>query len=211
MYNNINLVNSMSIIKNKAFVTGLFNRYEIRIRNFLMLKKHQKEDVEDIVQETFLKAHKVTDWKNVENPEAYLISIAKNAYNDHIRKEIRNVTHVDADISKVAVKDDMPSPEQTIVGRQELNDLERIVNKLTPRVKQAIIYVKFLELSYTEAAELMNVSKSTLKNHITIGMTECRKQMNNPATHVITKEDNKIISFSDHNSLERKNSSRILE
>lgn len=199
MYIYVILVNLMSNSEGKNFVAGLFRRYELNIRKFLMRKSSQKEDVEDIVQETFLKAHKVADWENVKNPEAYLVSIAKNTYRDHIRKETRNAADNMVDASLYEIKDDAPTPEQFAEGRQNIAKLETVINSLTPRVKQAIILIKILDVSYAEASEIMNVSVSTIENHVAKGMSVCRGKIQIQAIYSGQSfQGNKVISFSDH-------------
>ncbi len=194
----------MAISDNKALVAKLFRRYEINIRKFLMRKTYQKEDVEDIVQETFLKAHKVSEWNEVKNPEAFLVSIAKNTYKDHIRKETRRISYSDVDISRLELTDEAPSPEQTLSGQQEIQELEFVINSLTPRVKQAIVLIKILNSSYAEASEIMNVSLSTLESHVAKGMSECRKKMQAQMAYSGLPElDDNIFSLSQHKSSKR--------
>jgi len=180
-------------------VIKLYQQYELNIRKFLMRKVHQKEDVEDIVQETFLKAHKVSDWEDVRNPESYLVSIAKNAYRDHIRKETRNIVYNRTDITCLEIKDDRPSPEQIISGKQDFRELEKVIESLTPRVKQAIILIKIMNVTYAEACKIMGVSISTLENHVTKGIAECRRKIKTQREYSgLRSYEGTVISLSDH-------------
>ncbi|PHZ84729.1 RNA polymerase sigma factor [Paremcibacter congregatus] len=192
----------MSKIENKAFVNRLYRRYERNIRKFLMRKGQQAEDVEDIVQETFLKAHKVSNWQQVVNPESFLVSIARNAYKDHVRKEMRTISGAGIDPENVVVESDLLSPERFAAGRQDIQELEKIIYEMAPRVKQAFILIKIMHVSYRDAATIMNVSTRTVENHITKGMAECRKKM------VLVQDDvgfrdttGQVISLSDHKAL----------
>lgn len=177
----------------------LYQQYELNIRKFLMRKVRQKEDVEDMVQETFLKAHRVSDWEDVRNPESYLVSIAKNAYKDYIRKETRNIVDNRTDITCLEMKDDKPNPEQIISGKQDFRELEKVIGSLTPRVKQAIILIKIMNVTYAEASEIMGVSISTLENHVTKGIAECRRKIKTQAAYSgLRSYENTVISLSDH-------------
>lgn len=164
-----------------------------------MRKTRQNEDVDDIVQETFLKAHRVSNWRDVQNPESYLVSIAKNAYKDHIRKEMRNIVNSSADITRLELKDDRPGPEQTLAAIQDLKELEKVINSLTPRVKQAIILIKILNVSHAEASKIMNISMSTLENHVTKGLSECRRKMQAQTEQTDRRSsESKVVSLSEH-------------
>ena len=186
----------MTAEKNKGMVTRLFQRYELNIRKFLTSKSQQKQDVEDIVQETFLKAHKVSDWAGVQNPEAYLVSIAKNAYKDHIRKETRNIVDSDVDITRLEIQDDIVDAETLVSAKQDYGELEDVIDSLTPRVKQAIILIKIMNVSYVEASEVMSISVGTLEHHITKGLAECRRKIKAHAKYAgLRSYDNTVLSF----------------
>jgi len=183
--------------ENETFVARLFRQYEIKIRKFLLLKKHNLEDVEDIIQDTFLKAHKVPNWQDVKNPEAYLVSMARNTFHDHVRKEIRSAI----DQIEDEVIDGTPSPEQRLSDRQQLKELGDVINDLTPRLKQAIILVKVLGLSTSEASEIMGITKGALKNHIMRGMIACRKKIKENAEASLP-EGQRVISLNDYKRAE---------
>lgn len=170
-----------------------------------MRRVRQKEDVEDIVQETFLKAHRVSDWEDIKNAESYLVSIAKNAHRDHIRKEARNILDNRSDIAHIDLKDDKPDPEQIISGKQDFKELEKVIDSLTPRVKQAIILIKIMNVTYSEASEIMGVSISTLENHVTKGLAECRRKIKTQAVYSgLRSYEGTILSLSDHKASDNK-------
>lgn len=164
-----------------------------------MRKAYHREDVDDLVQETFMKAHKVSDWKDVKNPEAFLVRIAGNAYHDHIRKESRNIADCSTDATMAEVEANQPTPEHTVSMKQQIKELEMVVNSLTPRVKQSLILIRILNVSYAEASEIMNISISTLESHVAKGMGECRRKLNRVSPNAtIPSSTKKIISLSQH-------------
>lgn len=189
----------MSKPENKKFVERLFQRYELNIRKFLMRKAYQREDVDDLVQETFMKAHKVSDWKDVKNPEAFLVRIAGNAYNDHVRKENRNIVDCTTDAATANVEANQPTPENTVSMKQQIKELEMVVNSLTPRVKQSLILIRILNVSYAQASEIMNISVSTLESHVAKGMAECRRKLNRVSPNsAMPSSTKKVVSLSQH-------------
>jgi len=166
-----------------------------------MCKSHHKEEVEDLVQETFLKAHKVSNWNEVKNPEAFLVRIASNAYKDHLRKERRNIADGAEDISQADIEGDLPTPEQILSRMQEIKKLEKAINSLSPRVRQAIILIKILNISYKEAGEIMNISVSTIESHVKKGMVDCKVELERQSLDLGKDASaKKIISFSEHKS-----------
>lgn len=163
--------------RRRTFLVKLFGRHEGRVRRFLLWKGHRNEDVDDLVQETFLRAHKVETWDEIDNPRAFLMRIARNAHNDGLRRKARDVTEDSACIDGLEFGSGQPGPEQVLSGRQELAELEAAINDLTPRTKQAIILVKILNVSYAKASKIMGISVNTLENHIVKGLASCRKRV----------------------------------
>ncbi len=158
-------------------IAGLFRRYETNIRAFLKKRVFQREDVEDMVQETFLKAHKVENWEEVKNPEAYLVRVASNVARDKLRRQQKDLIEGSDDITALDVTSGGPNPEQKTEHQQDLIALEQVIAGLTPKVRQAIIFIKIMNLSYAEASKIMGITISTLENHIARGMADCRKKM----------------------------------
>lgn len=195
----------MSKHEDMTFIANLYKRYELNIRKLLMHRSHHRQDVEDIVQDTFLKAHKVSNWGEIDNPEAYLVSIAKSAYNNHTRKKIKNIAGNTLDITQAEIADDRPTAERIIAGKQDMKELGKVINSLTPRLKQAVIMIKVRKLSYVEASEIMNISKRTLENHVANAMAECRRKINTKARYSgLRSYNDKVISLSEHRFSEKK-------
>jgi RNA polymerase sigma-70 factor (ECF subfamily) len=194
----------MSNNENVTFIARLYKRYELNIRKMMMRRTHHAQDIEDIVQNVFLKAHNVADWRNIKNPESYLVAMAKNIYNDHLRKEIKNMSKETEDIFDRDVKDDAPSPEDFLSGKQDMVEFEKVINSLTPRLKQAIIIIKIKKISYAEASEIMNISKRTLENYVTNAMIECRKKIEEQQEYLdLRSYTDKIISLSERKKTEK--------
>lgn len=69
----------------------LFLPHEKELRSTLYRRLSSTGDVEDVLQETFVKALTVIDWNRVENRGAYLLRTALNLVNDFMRGKHRNV------------------------------------------------------------------------------------------------------------------------
>jgi len=84
---------------------------------------------------------------------------------------------------------------------QEIKKLEKAINSLSPRVRQAIILIKILNISYKEAGEIMNISVSTIESHVKKGMVDCKVELERQSLDLGKDASaKKIISFSEHKS-----------
>ncbi len=166
----------MSKDEHSAFVASLFRRYGKDVRAFLGQRLDSTTDVEDLTQETFLRAQRTRDWNAVSNHRAYLIKTARNLFLDLLRGERRSIV----DYGYEALADyagSERSPEQLAISQDEYQHLCYAINRLSPKVRKAMILHKFFNLSFTEVARAMDISPRTVEKHIARGVAECLRHM----------------------------------
>lgn len=141
----------------KAF-SELYYAYSEVLYSFLVKLSIQKEDIRDVIQQTFTKL-----WENREglkeelSVQAYLITIAKNDIFNRIRKRItekkNQVTPQESDSEALQVS--------------EMRDLlQHILNELPHKRREVFTMSRIEGYSNTEIAEKLNITKSTVENHI---------------------------------------------
>ena len=81
----------------KIFEEELFPHMEA-LKTFAFHLAYNDEDANDLVQETYLKAHKfIENYDPGTNAKAWLFKILKNAYINEYRKKVKRPTKVDID------------------------------------------------------------------------------------------------------------------
>jgi RNA polymerase sigma-70 factor (ECF subfamily) len=129
-------------------------------------------DVDDILQETFLKAYKKIDqFDGQSSLFTWLYSIARNLMIDEFRRQQRKPqrSHTPADEFELA--DDPTEPAES--NRKEIHELRDAVSEL-PDLLRDIVIMKTLEgLSYDEISQVTGVNIETLKNR----MFRAKKQL----------------------------------
>ncbi len=121
-------------------------------------------EAEEILQEVFLKI-----WHHREsiNPEksfrSYLFKIAENKVFDFFRKAAR-------DKEKTALLMEMGSseylPEHLLSRNENLLLLEKAIGSLSPQRQLVFRLCKLEDKSYKEVSALLNISVSTISDHI---------------------------------------------
>jgi RNA polymerase sigma-70 factor (family 1) len=137
---------------------------------------------EEIMQEIFLKL-----WVNraaladVDTPEAYIFTIARNKTIDYLRrlaKESRLINTLSAQLQH---------PDNNIddkLNREELQRLiEEALSQLSPQKNQVFRLSKQEGLTHDEIAERMQVSKSTVKNHLSETLKHIREHISKQPNH----------------------------
>lgn len=142
------------------------------MRRFFQARLGPAADVEDLLQDLYLKVVGVDETSEVREPRAYLYRLASNLMADRWRSGRRSAARDAAwrDIAHVPGPtgdlDDAPSAETVVAGRERLGQLMAALDRLPDRTKTIFRLHKFDGLSYAEVARTLNVSKSTVEKHM---------------------------------------------
>lgn len=142
------------------------------LARFLRARLGGSADVEDLLQDLYLKASRVDPETEVRDPRAFLYKLASNLLMDRRRSSLRTAARDGAwrDTTQVAGLtediDDAPSAEAVVAGRERLTALVAALETL-PRKTAAIFRMhKFDGLSYAEVAARLEISKSSVEKHM---------------------------------------------
>lgn len=145
----------------KNSIDGIYNTYFHDIYRFLLSLCHNHYTAEDLVQETFFRAYLYIENYQGENVKAWLFTVAHHAFIDHYRKHKRTVIQEDSYF--LSLVDKKKIPEEMIVDLEEVGEIIHLLKDLPEKHKYAVLLHDFHELSYNEAAQIMNVKPSHFK------------------------------------------------
>lgn len=154
----------------RAAYTQLMDEYFEKVYARMLKMTGQSSDAEDLAMEAFNKAFSKLDQYTPDFAfSTWLYRIAKNNCIDYLRrnkKENENILNQqDAGIGMVVnqLANQLPSPEQLMITRQETRLLREIVDTLHPKYKDIVIDHYFNELSCEEIATKLNLPEGTVK------------------------------------------------
>ncbi|MGF6949088.1 RNA polymerase sigma factor (sigma-70 family) [Neobacillus sp. B4I6] len=130
------------------------NRYLIRLGA-------DRNDAEDIVQETIYKGILYIDSIDPEKFSAWLFKVALNRYYDLCRKKKR----IEVPIESVIIEDS-GIPEDLLIQKEIREEIEHVLEQLTPIHKQLLILKYELDLSYKEISSLLDVKEGLVKTYL---------------------------------------------
>jgi len=170
------LVKSLNKGDLKAFDT-LFQKYSNRLLYFTLGYVSVREDAEEIVQEVFMiiwRNHK--QLKDQQSFSSYLFTITYNAIRKHYRKKGREKKHLDLFLN------DYDESDLKTISEIEYKDvrerLDKIIDTFPERRKQVFRLSRDKHLTNKEIAELLDISKKTVENHITDSLKTLREKLN---------------------------------
>ena len=130
-------------------------------------------DVEDILQEAFLRCYEASGTRRVEHPSSYLLRTALNlAINHTARAGQRLNTSLDefAEYSSVESPIDI---EKQAIQRERLGLYCGAVAELPLQCRRAFLLKKVYGLSQREIASYLKISENTVEKHVAKGLLHC--------------------------------------
>ena len=126
------------------------------------------QTTEDLLQDTFYKAHISSLSKSIQDIKPWLFKVAYYTYIDYCRKEAHS--------SPMEVIDQVviDTPESIWIKQDGYNQLLNLMNALAPYEKQAILLCDIQDCTYEQAAMILDLKMNTLKSHLSRGRKKMR-------------------------------------
>lgn len=146
--------------RNDAEVKRLLVAVVPALHRFALSLARDPTAAEDLVQETLLRAWRArASFEPGTNFEAWTFTILRNQFYSGRRKP----REVQDDDGSYTARLATP-PDQ--VGRLDLQDVRSALNQLAPVMREALVLVGIENLSYEEAAAVMNCQVGTVKSRV---------------------------------------------
>jgi RNA polymerase sigma-70 factor (ECF subfamily) len=155
------------------FLNQIF-RHRAALHRYLRRFTSGAEDIEDLVQETYVRVYALPDYHAVNSSKALLFRIAHNLAIERARRQKAQATDSVADLELLSVYSSEASPEEQIDARRRFDSFCAAVDRLPPLCRRVFILRKVYRLSHTEISEVLGVSHSTIEKHVAKGLVRCR-------------------------------------
>jgi RNA polymerase sigma-70 factor (ECF subfamily) len=151
----------------------LMARYERAVFSVALRMVRQREDAEDITQETFVRMFRALDRYDPTRPfTAWLFTIASRLCIDHLRRRrivaqplVRREPGA-AEEEFVDVPDTTPGPETLAQHGEEEHRIQRLIDELPPHYRIVVVLRHQQDLSYEEISESLHLPLGTVKARI---------------------------------------------
>lgn len=134
----------------------------------------RQDDVDDILQETFLRVLNANEKSRIKSPQDYLFVVSRNLVIEKLSLRSREIV---MEINDAMVGVDDISADRKLHQRQKLGVLNEVLQSLPEKKRRAILLRKFYGLSHNEIAKKMNVSVSSVEKYIAGGIKQCKRVM----------------------------------
>ncbi|WP_321395602.1 sigma-70 family RNA polymerase sigma factor [Emcibacter sp.] len=159
----------------QAFVR-LYEMYAPRLKSFLMSRKMDEQQAEDLLQEVMLKIWRKADSYNADKARVstWIFTVARNSHIDIIRR--RKVIELDVDDHLSELVDEAKTDEMVSAG-QTAEAVRGAIDSLSPELKQVIAKAFLEEMSHTEVAEALGLPLGTVKSRIRLAVRKLRPSL----------------------------------
>ena len=162
-------------------VSAAFVEHSGFIKKFLTRYFSNQQDIEDVTQETFLRAYVAEQKKDIEQPKAYLFRIARNVALTQLTKKSAQITDFIEESGAETVIDTASAADMVAEAQQSLGIYCEAVAALSEKCRQVYILRKVHGLKHKEIAERMSLSVSSVEKYLLKGILECR-------AHIVKRE-----------------------
>ncbi len=157
-------------------LADIFVNYTANIRYYIS-RIVRPEDIEDIVQETFIKSYEADLKQEIQYARSYMLKTAKNLALNHVQKWDNKYNDSIEDFCDTPVQLKTANFEAEFESKERFLLFCRATDQLSGTVKKAFILKKVYGLSQKEIADYLELSQSTVEKHVAKGLLTCAQYM----------------------------------
>ncbi len=160
----------------------LVHRYKDQLLNFVYRFVGNRNDAEDIVQETFLRVYKNKHYyKEIAKFSTWIYTIAGNLAKTELRKRKRrklfSVSNFMNEEKDYEIPDEERNPELEVDGTIKDDIIQKAIEKLPPKFKEVILLRDVQGFSYEEISQILNIPLGTVKSRVNRGRLKLQEDL----------------------------------
>ena len=172
----LNLYQRMKAGDKSAFDV-IFKSYYEQLVRFAHSKIDNIAIAEDIVQNVFISFWTKRETITIKNALLpYLKRTVHNRCIDYFRKQ-QSIQIKEEQYFKKSLSIDISNPEETLLTQENIKEIHNKIEALPPKCKIVFKLSRFQDMSYTEIADNLDISKKTVEMHISTALRILRKNI----------------------------------
>jgi RNA polymerase sigma factor (sigma-70 family) len=163
----------MTVGEYRATVMEAFYETQAILRQFVRRFARNRHDVDDITQETVVRALQAEKERRIDDPRAFLFGVAKNIVYKDLRRRSRFITAFIDDATAEASLPSTPPLDEELDAHQRMILFWQAVASLPPQCQKVFVMCRVLGQSHKEVATRLGISISTVEKHVAAGFKRC--------------------------------------
>lgn len=154
----------------------LYREHQGWLSRWLYSKLGCSHQADDLTQDTFIRLLQKCHQRqgliaSIQQPKAYLTTVAGRLVHDHFRKVSLERTYLEA-LSHIP-EALMPSEEDLYSVRETLYEIDRLLDNLKPQVREVFLLSQLEGQTYAAIAVRLDISERTVKRYMAKALTNC--------------------------------------
>ena len=149
---------------------SIYQQHSQNVYRFLLGMTRCREDAEDLLQETFIKAMRAkSELRDLSKMRSWLLTIARNLCIDNMKKNSSRgkvTVKTDTEVLLEIIPDKNPSPEKDTMDRDFKTRLTETLDEMSETYRTAFNLGVVMKLPYQEIEETTGWSNSMVKSNI---------------------------------------------
>lgn len=176
--------NSVAMIQNSnsdtsdhrslSAVSAAFLENDAFLKRFLARFFSNRQDIEDVAQEAYLRAYVAEQKKEIEQPKAFLFRIARNIAFTQLTTKSKKITDYLEECGASVEAELGAAADSEAEALESLGLYCEAVAALPEKCRQAFLLRKVHGLAHKEIAARMSLSVSSVEKYLLKGVLECK-------------------------------------
>lgn len=158
-----------------SMISGIYEAFlssESTLRRYISRFVYRPEDIDDMIQETFLRAYKAADEREIDYPKAYLFRVAKSVAVRELTRKSAQVTDY-MEEAKLEEHSTQALLEEEVEANEKVRLYCKAIAELPPQCRKVFLMRKYQGLSHKEIARQLNISVGAVEKQVTLGIKRC--------------------------------------
>ncbi|MCO4781439.1 MAG: sigma-70 family RNA polymerase sigma factor [Candidatus Cloacimonetes bacterium] len=156
-------------------VTELFKRCEKKIAAYLYRMQVNRDDIDDLLQEIFLRAWK--SWEKYDQNQDFLPWVYTIARNERIRWQKKQYRFLLEKNEKVCSKDTSETPEELNEKNEIREQVKNAVFTLPEKLQEPLVLKHYQNLTFIEISKVLDVPVTTVKSRVYLALKQLARRV----------------------------------
>ena len=151
--------------------------HEPSLRSYLHGSFPALRDVDDVVQESFLRVLRARAAQPIQSARAFLFKVARHLALDLLRHDRRSPIDVVGDLAGLNVSEEGRAVVVTVSRNEKVQLIIAAVDALPPKCREVVILRKLKFVPQREVAVRLGISEKGVEIQLTRGLARCREYL----------------------------------
>jgi RNA polymerase sigma-70 factor (ECF subfamily) len=147
--------------------------HESQLRSYLQGRFPGVRDVDDVVQESYLRIWKARAAHPIDSAKGFLFTIARHLAIDWVKKSQATAEIEGRDLLALSVVDQEPDAFERLSYQEKVDLLSDVLAELPDRCREIVVLRRLRCLPQKEVAARLGISERTVENLLARGLQRC--------------------------------------